>query len=114
MTTQASERELLIRWRRDGDRAARDELVRMHLPLARTLARRHSRYNEPFDDLEQVAALGLVKAIDRFDLARDSALRHYATPVIVGELQRYYRDRVWSMHFPRSLQETVLATARAT
>ncbi len=91
-----------------GDRGAREELVRRHLSLARKLARRYIRTQEPFDDLFQVASLGLVKAIDRFDPERGSAFSSYAVPTILGELKRHFRDKGWSVHLPRGLQELVL------
>jgi len=83
-------------------------LVERFLPLARGLARRYQHTGEPFDDLFQVACLGLVKAIDRFDLSRDVAFSSYAVPTIVGEIRRYLRDRTWSLRVPRGLQELAL------
>ena len=78
------------------------------MPLARQLARRYHRAEEPFDDLLQVASLGLLKAIDRFDLDRGIAFSSYAVPTILGELKRHFRDRTWSVRVPRDLQELVL------
>jgi RNA polymerase sigma-B factor len=96
-----------------GDRRAREELVERFMPLARQLARRYHRAEEPFDDLLQVASLGLLKAIDRFDLSRGIAFSSYAVPTILGELKRHFRDRTWSVRVPRDLQELVLRVDRA-
>src|SRR5215211_2305397 len=90
----------------------RDMLVERFLPLARQLARRYQRPEEPFDDLFQVACLGLVKAIDRFDLTRDVAFSSYAVPTILGEIKRYFRDRTWAIRVPRDLQELALRVDR--
>jgi RNA polymerase sigma-B factor len=91
----------------------REMLVERFLPLARQLARRYQRPEEPFDDLVQVASLGLVKAIDRFDLDREVAFSSYAVPTILGEIKRYFRDRTWSVRVPRDLQEMALKVDRA-
>jgi RNA polymerase sigma-B factor len=95
------------------DDATRAELVERFLPLARQLARRYERSDEPFDDLVQVAALGLVKAIDRFDPAREIAFSSFAVPTILGEIKRHFRDRTWSVRVPRDLQELALRIDRA-
>ena len=105
--------ELFVRWRRSGDRGAREELVDRFLPLARNLARRYAGAREPFDDLLQVASLGLVKAIDRFDVKRGAAFSSYAVPTILGELKRYFRDAGWSVHVPRGAQERALKVQEA-
>ena len=97
-----------------GDAGAREELVRRFLPLARQLAYRYQRRDEPIDDLVQVASLGLLKAIDRFDPARQTALSTFAIPTILGELKRYFRDYGWSVRVPRSLQERALRVEQAT
>ena len=99
---------LFERLQRDGDLAARAELVERFLPLARKLARRYERASEPLDDLIQVASLGLLKAIDRFDADRGDAFSSYAVPTILGELKRHFRDSGWSVHVPRGMQERVL------
>ncbi|HEY2771468.1 MAG TPA: SigB/SigF/SigG family RNA polymerase sigma factor [Solirubrobacteraceae bacterium] len=100
--------DLFQRVHRDHDDKAREELVLRHLPLARKLAGRYARTQEPFDDLYQVACLGLVKAIDRFDAERGVTFASFAVPTILGELKRHFRDKGWSVHLPRGLQELVL------
>ena len=99
------ERELLRRYHDDGDLAARDVLVARMLPLVRRLARRYANRGESLDDLEQVGSLGLIKAIDRFDVSRELKLSTFAVPTILGEIKRHFRDRVWSLRVPRDLQE---------
>jgi RNA polymerase sigma-B factor len=96
---------LLRRYHLYGDRKAREQLITMYLPLVRSLARRYASRGEHFDDLVQVGAIGLIKAIDRFDLSRGVELTTYATPNIVGEIKRYFRDKGWSVRVPRGLQE---------
>jgi RNA polymerase sigma-B factor len=98
-------RELLRRWHEEGDRAARDEVAELSLPLARSLARRYVGKGEPLEDLEQVASLGLLKAIDRFDVSRDVRFATFAVPTIAGELKRHFRDRGWMLRVPRDIQE---------
>ena len=104
--------QLLVRYHRDGDVAARDELVERFIPLARDLALRYSYTDEPIDDLLQVACLGLIKAIDRFEPDRGTKFTSYAAPTILGELKRHFRDKGWALHVPRDLQERSLALSR--
>jgi RNA polymerase sigma-B factor len=112
-TDRAREDKLLFaRYLATRDPAARDALVERFLPLARQLARRYQRAEEPLDDLIQVASLGLVKAIDRFDAGRDVAFSSYAVPTILGEIKRHFRDRTWSVRVPRDLQELSLKVDR--
>jgi RNA polymerase sigma-B factor len=93
--------------------AARDQLVRRYLPFARSLALRYRRGSESFDDLFQVACLGLVKAINRFEPRRGTSFESYAAPTILGELKRHFRDRVMPIHLPRGLKEGVLEVSEA-
>lgn len=97
----------------DGYARAREELVKQYLPLAHKLARRYVRSSEPPDDLVQVASLGLLKAIDRFDPERGSGFTSFAIPTILGELRRHFRDTGWSVHVPRAAQERALAVEEA-
>ena len=106
------ERQLFARYHRCGDREAHEALVERFLPLARKLARRYERSNEPLDDLVQVASLGLLKAIDRFDPARSTAFSSFAVPTIVGELKRHFRDKGWWLRVPRDLQELAVRVER--
>jgi RNA polymerase sigma-B factor len=105
--------ELFVHWQQKGDSRAREELVRRFLPLARKLARRYSGAREPFEDLLQVASLGLVKAIDRFDGERGTAFSSFAVPTILGELKRYFRDLGWAVHVPRGAQEQAMKVEEA-
>ena len=99
------DRDLLRRYHEEGDVAAREELVQRHLPLVRSLARRFAGRGESLEDLEQVGAIGLIKAIDRFEMAREVALTSYATPNVVGEIKRHFRDRGSAIRIPRNLKE---------
>src|SRR5215211_8594696 len=103
----ADERTLLRRYAKDRDPVVREELVERFMPLARRLAARYRGDREPLEDLVQVASLGLVKALDRFDPERGVAFSSYAVPTILGELKRHFRDRGWSVRVPRDLQERI-------
>jgi len=99
------DRELLRRYHEGGDPTAREALVQRHLPLVRSLARRYAGRGESLEDIEQVGSIGLIKAIDRYELSREVALTTYATPNIVGEIKRHFRDKGWAIRVPRALQE---------
>src|SRR3712207_2023182 len=99
-------------YQRHRDRRLRDQLFVDYLPLAESCARRYRRRGEPDDDLMQVAGIGLLKAIDRYDPARGTCFSSYAVPTIVGELQRHFRDHGWTVRPPRGLQEDVLRMER--
>ena len=101
-------RVLFRRWQRDADTHAREALVRRFMPLARSLARRYGRSSEPFEDLLQVASLGLLKALDRYDVDRGHPFPSFAVPTILGEMRRYFRDSGWAVHVPRGAQERAL------
>ena len=103
--TGESDRQLLKRYHEGGDPAARELLVERHLPLVRSLARRYAGRGEALEDIEQVGAIGLIKAIDRYELSREVALTTYATPNVVGEIKRHFRDKGWAIRVPRALQE---------
>ncbi|MEV0220197.1 RNA polymerase sigma factor SigF [Streptomyces sp. NPDC050704] len=92
----------------------RNQLVRMHLPLVEHLARRFRNRGEPLDDLTQVATIGLIKSVDRFDPERGVEFSTYATPTVVGEIKRHFRDKGWAVRVPRRLQELRLALTTAT
>ncbi len=109
---QVAEQELLSRYHESGDLAARRELVQRFLPFARDLALRYAYTDEPLDDLVQVACLGLLKAIDRYEPERGTRFTSYAAPTILGELKRHFRDKGWALHVPRDLQERALKAVR--
>ena len=105
---------LFARLRETEDEAIRERLAELHLPLVQFLAKRFSDRGEPMEDLVQVGSVGLLKAIDRFDLERGVEFSTYATPTIVGEIKRHFRDKGWSVRVPRRLQELSLKLGRAT
>jgi RNA polymerase sigma-B factor len=105
---------LLRRFATTRDERTREQLVARYLPLARYAANRYARRSEPFDDLVQVASLGLLKAIDRFDPNNGATFSSYALPTMLGELRRHFRDRGWAVRPPRTLQEHALLVERAT
>ena len=109
---RVEERKLLERWLTRGDRTAREDLVRGLLPLARRLARRYEGMGESLEDLVQVAAIGVMKAVDRFDLERGTSLRAYAERTIDGELRHHLRDTGALLHVPRALNARILAVLR--
>ncbi|MDQ3659191.1 MAG: SigB/SigF/SigG family RNA polymerase sigma factor [Actinomycetota bacterium] len=102
---KARTRRLLVRYHKEGDRRARERVIQEQLPLVEFLARKFAGRGEPVDDLVQVASVGLIKAVDRFDVDRQIEFSTYATPNILGEIKRYFRDKGWAMRVPRGLQE---------
>jgi RNA polymerase sigma-B factor len=98
---------------RAGDTSARERIAAMYLPLAKRLAQRYVRSSEPREDLVQVACVGLVKAIERFDPERGPTFASFAIPTILGELRRYFRDATWAVHVPRGAQERAFAIEAA-
>ncbi len=109
----ASERALWARFTESRDQASREELVRRYLPFARNLALRYRGASESFDDLLQVASLGLVNAINRFEPARGIPFTAFASPTILGELKRHFRDRVWTVRVPRGLHDRMAEVDKA-
>jgi len=109
-----SERELWRRVTKERDQAARAELVELYMPLARRMASRYAGISEPYDDLLQVASLGLLNAIDRFDASRGTPFAGFAKPTILGELKRYFRDKVWTVRVPRSVHDRLGRVEQAT
>jgi RNA polymerase sigma-B factor len=95
-------------------RQTRDALIELHLPLVEHCARRFLQRGEPYDDLVQVGTIGLIKAVDRFDLERGVEFSTYATPTIIGEIKRHFRDKGWAIRVPRRLQELRMSIATAT
>jgi RNA polymerase sigma-B factor len=112
-SSRAEVNALITDWQRDGDGAARDALFERFQPLARRLARRYRTPHEPFEDLMQVASVGLLGAIDRFDPSRGSSFASFAIPTILGELKKYFRSTGWAAHVPRGQQEMSLGIERA-
>jgi RNA polymerase sigma-B factor len=110
--TEKGDRELLRRYHEGGDIEARERLIEQYLPLVRSLARRYSYRGEQLEDLVQVGCIGLIKAIDRFDIDRGVELTTYATPNIIGEIKRHFRDKGWSVRVPRGLQELNVRLSR--
>mgnify|MGYP001031273198 CR=1 FL=1 len=107
-----SDKVLLRRYHEEGDVSARAQLIERYMSLVRSLARRYSYRGEQLDDLVQIGAIGLIKAIDRFDVNRGVELTTYATPNIIGEIKRHFRDRGWSVRVPRGLQELNIKLSR--
>src|SRR3954464_7782424 len=103
---------LLRRYHEHGDLKAREQLIEQYMSLVRSLARRYAYRGEQFDDLVQIGAIGLIKAIDRFDVNRGVELTTYATPNIIGEIKRHFRDRSWAVRVPRGLQELNVQLSR--
>src|SRR3954466_5658120 len=114
LSERNDEERLFERYHRTGDPTARDELIRRCLPLARSLAGRYARAGESLEDLVQVANVGLIKAVDRFDPTRGIAFSSFAVPSILGELKRHFRDHGWAARVPRPLQERVLKVNSAS
>ena len=108
------ERELWGRFGSERDQAARRELVSLYMPFARRLAGRYADVNEPYDDLIQVASLGLLNAIDRFDPTKGIPFIGFASPTILGELKRHFRDKVWTVRVPRGIHDLLARVERAS
>lgn len=109
----AFEAQLWARFTESRDPSIREELIRRYLPLARSLTQRYRGASESFDDLLQVASLGLLNAVDRFDPDRGIPFAAFASPTIIGELKRHFRDRVWTVHVPRRLHDRMAAVQKA-
>src|SRR5262249_34427976 len=107
-----SDKVLLRRYHHDGDLAAREQLIEQYMSLVRSLARTYAYRGEQPEDLVQIGATGLIKPIDRFALDRGVELTTYATPNIIGEIKRHFRDRGWSVRVPRGLQELNIQLSR--
>ena len=107
------EKRLFRAYLEQGDLGARERLIERFLPLAKQLARRYGSAGEPLDDLVQVASLGLVKAVDRYELERGTAFSSFAVPTILGEIKRHFRDTGWTVRVPRSIQERRIQVNRA-
>ena len=109
---ESNDKELLRRYHVDGDLAAREQLIEQYLSLVRSLARRYAYRGEQLEDLVQIGCIGLIKAIDRFDVNRGVELTTYATPNIIGEIKRHFRDKGWAVRVPRGLQELNVQLSR--
>src|SRR3954462_6600207 len=107
------EQALLRRIHEQGDMQARDQLAEEMVPLARALAGRYSGRGEPLDDLVQVACVGIMKGVKGFDMTRDVRFSSYATPTVLGEIKRHFRDKTWAMRVPRGMQELQIELAKA-
>ncbi len=107
-------RELFRKYKENGDEEAREQLIVSHLNLVRFLASKFNNRGEPLEDLIQVGTIGLIKAIDRFEVERGLEFTTYATPTILGEIKRHFRDKGWSVHVPRRLQELSAKITQAT
>ena len=103
---------LLIEYHRNGDERAREQALVELMPLVRALAARYAGRGEPLEDLVQVGSVGLIKAVDRFDVDRGVEFSSYAVPTIVGEIRRHFRDKAWAMHVPRRLKELSVRLSR--
>jgi RNA polymerase sigma-B factor len=103
---------LLVAYHRDGDVRAREQVLVELMPLVRALASRYAGRGEAFEDLVQVGSIGLIKAVDRFDIDRGVDISSYAVPTIVGEIKRHFRDKAWAMHVPRRLKELSVRLSR--
>ena len=110
--TRIDDKILLRKYHEEGDLTAREKLIEQYMSLVRSLARRYSYRGEQLEDLVQIGAIGLIKAIDRFDLERGVELTTYATPNIIGEIKRHFRDKGWSVRVPRGLQELNVQLSR--
>jgi RNA polymerase sigma-B factor len=110
--TRIDDKILLRRYHENGDLQAREKLIEQYMSLVRSLARRYSYRGEQLEDLVQIGAIGLIKAIDRFDIDRGVELTTYATPNIIGEIKRHFRDKGWSVRVPRGLQELNVQLSR--
>jgi RNA polymerase sigma-B factor len=108
-----SDKVLLRRYHEEGDLQAREQLIEQYMSLVRSLARRYSYRGEQLEDLVQIGAIGLIKAIDRFDIDRGVELTTYATPNIIGEIKRHFRDKGWAVRVPRGLQELNVQLSRS-
>jgi RNA polymerase sigma-B factor len=104
----------LIQYHKHGDQGARNKVIEEQMPLVEFLSRKFAGRGEPVEDLVQVASIGLIKAVDRFDVERQIEFSTYATPNILGEIKRYFRDKGWAMRVPRGLQELRQSVKEAT